>query len=750
LMNKMQAEDNHFKNYIDLLYEDRDRMHDIAPFLPDWLLGHISSESFLVECMEAFDLLDIDRSGGLSPDELLPVVVSLIGLDDASLSLERLNKFVSVFDADGNGVIQRDEFLEFVQFMEVMNFLASTTEGQQVEEAATIAAELDKCDALISALEQDVSNLPEVMSYLPRSMIDELSSNSFTTDCVAGFRDLDTSDNKVLEPAELFPFIIQLCEGHPMAVGPEECRQFAAIFDKDSNGVISLDEFSTLCKFIITMGYFKFTKEWREDTVYHSHDRIEMLLKLMQDHCDRLNEVLPLLPSALQEQLMSAEFAEAVMAHFDELDKDRSGSLEPKELVHVFVELTQANSLSITEEQVLRFVDIFDSENTGVISRSEFLNASRFVTIMDYLETEDGQAVQDYADISIGEKRVEEYLSMLEHDRNALPKVISLLPEAMFDYLVSDEFIEGCLEGFGELDADKNGTLEPAELFPVILEMSKAHPYSVDLAQCERFTAIFDMRGDGVIRIDEFIEFSRFFAIMSYMQSADGKRQCAEGLQVLEDSKKIEDLIQMLEQDRHDIRKVIPYLPEDLRAELLSEKFTVSCRDKFKELDVDASGSLEPSELYPILMDMTEAHHLALDLSQCERFTAIFDDAKSGYINLQEFVNFARFLLVMSFLQTEDGANILDLVNDNQMSTNAPSPTSQMPLSPQNMPPSPQIGHLNVDVEFYQQKSDKLGKENADQRRRLLEMEEAMRAMDERMELQECKLRHAGVDLNYS
>merc|ERR1719478_2134966 len=111
------------------------------------------------------------------------------------------------------------------------------------------------------------------------------------------------------------------------------------------------------------------------------------------------------------------------------------------------------------------------------------------------------------------------------------------------------------------------------------------------------------------------------------------------------------------------MRKVIPYLPEGLRDELLSDVFASTCLEKFKSLDKDGNGSLDPEELYPLILEMTDAHHYALDLEQCKQFTAIFDDAKTGVISQKEFVNFARFLMVMSYLGTEDGKKTLAIAN---------------------------------------------------------------------------------------
>jgi len=346
-------------------------------------------------------------------------------------------------------------------------------------------------------------------------------------------------------------------------------------------------------------------------------------------------------------------------------------------------------------------------------------------------------------------------LSMLERDREAIYKIIPLLPEAVFAELTSDAFVEECHDRFDQLDQDKNGTLEPSEIFPLIIELSQAHPYSIDIAQCERFTAIFDLRGDGVIRIDEFLDFARFLSIMSYMDSEEGRHEFAEGMQIMEDSKQIEDLITMLESDRQQIRMVIPYLPQELQHCLLSERFTKSCLDRFKKLDVDKSGSLEPSELFPVVLEMLESettiNSQCLDITQVERFVAIFDDEKTGVISQKEFVNFARFVMVMSFLRTGDGQLCIEMALEDQAM--AQGQLAIEPASPSNVsaPASPvAVGHMSVDLEYYQQKADRLAGENSEQRKRLQQMEERMRMMEERMEMQDNKLRHATIDLNNS
>mmetsp|Transcript_55998 Transcript_55998/g.92771 ORF Transcript_55998/g.92771 Transcript_55998/m.92771 type:complete len:1019 (+) Transcript_55998:3-3059(+) len=752
LLKEAHVENERFAEFLDILENDKERINDVVPFLPDWLVEHLTSDEFMDNCMDHFDALDVDFSGQLEAHELMPVILSLAKVNPLSVNQEKCKKFVMVFDKHGNGAILRDEFIEFAQFLAVMNFLSSTVEGQQVQEAATHVSDLNLLNTQIAALEADRSCLPQVMALLPRTLVDDLGSEGFAKECVEGFQELDKNGNKVLDPTEVFPLVMKLCEAHPVSVDYDTCKKFTQVFDKDRNGVISVDEFAEFCRFIIVMGYLYNTRDWHDVTVQMSRDKIEELLRIMTEHCDRLDEVMPLLPIDMQEELLSSEFAVHCMNYFTELDKDNSGVLEPKELIPVLISMCEAHPFALTKEQCLKFVDLFDTERNGVITRQEFVAFARFMMILAYLETEQGQ-------VALGEQKVEELLAMMERDRSSVHKIVPLLPQEVFDHLTSDEFITHCHDRFVALDADNSGTLDPGELFPVVQELSEAHPCSVDWEQCRRFTEIFDIHGDGVIRMDEFLDFARFLTIMSYLHSEDGQQKVGEGLTILGGSKQIDELLDMLKRDRQELRAVIPYLPDQLRDELLSEQFTMVCLKSFSELDKDGNGTLEPAELYPIIMDMTSAHSLSLDIEQCARFTDIFDDAKNGVINKDEFVNFVRFLMVMAFLHTEDGQRTLELaVIDMQEA----APVAEDPAvavveayegaatASSSVPEPEAMKHIELDLAFYKRKAEKLTEENDALRRQVQEMEAAMRKMEAHQEDLEMNLAHTAIELRAS
>mmetsp|Transcript_62861 Transcript_62861/g.97871 ORF Transcript_62861/g.97871 Transcript_62861/m.97871 type:complete len:184 (+) Transcript_62861:1-552(+) len=176
------------------------------------------------------------------------------------------------------------------------------------------------------------------------------------------------------------------------------------------------------------------------------------------------------------------------------------------------------------------------------------------------------------------------------------------------------------------------------------------------------------------------------------------------------------------------------------------------------------NGSLDPKELFPMLLDMTSADQCALDMSQCVKFAAIFDDDHNGVISKAELVNFARFLMIASYLETEEGQKVRQeaiksykqekatrglstSIEANRGSEVEPHTLAAVRSSANLPTASNELGHLTVDVEHYREKSKKLQCENDALRERLHNVEQQLRQMQSRVEEQDRQLRHADMDL---
>merc|ERR1719188_1833939 len=105
-------------------------------------------------CHQHFDELDVDKSGTLEPVELIPVIIDLCQALPDSLDLTKAERFTRLFDTHGNGVIMRDEFIEFAQFLTVMSFLESE-KGAKVKQKVDLTSGISKTKTLMARLEED-------------------------------------------------------------------------------------------------------------------------------------------------------------------------------------------------------------------------------------------------------------------------------------------------------------------------------------------------------------------------------------------------------------------------------------------------------------------------------------------------------------------------------------------------------------------------------------------------------------------
>lgn len=374
-----------------------------------------------------------------------------------------------------------------------------------------------------------------------------------------------------------------------------------------------------------------------------------------------LPDLLPFLPRELLGEIQSEAFRKRCEKDFAVLDENGTGVLEPRELYPVILNLSQARNWSLTEEHCRHFVEIFDIQGNGVITIEEYFSFAGFMLITAFMQTDEGAAVQLNMEMAQSAHEVEELLQMLEKDRSAVHKVIPMLPEDFYNQLIGNEFVMACHRRFLGLDQDKTNVLRPRELIPVVAELSDAFQHTITVSQCERFTNIFDIRGDGVLNLEEFLEFSRFLCIMVYLNTPEGKAACKDALQIMSDSAMVDQLLETLEHDPSKMHEAFAYLPENLKIELLSEHFTVDCMTHFQEVDKDGRGSLGPEEVYPVIVALSNSHEASLDLDQCRRFTAFFDTTGTGLITSNNFVDFARFLIVMAWLKSHEGQQVWNM-----------------------------------------------------------------------------------------
>lgn len=115
----------------------------------------------------------------------------------------------------------------------------------------------------------------------------------------------------------------------------------------------------------------------------------EMLANLRESR-DYLPEIIRSLPADLADFIRSPDFGRRCAESFVQMDVDGNGALDPGELFPVIAELAAqtAHPLNIDEVHCRTFLDIFDKDGNGLITRDEFFDFASFITAITYLEQE--------------------------------------------------------------------------------------------------------------------------------------------------------------------------------------------------------------------------------------------------------------------------------------------------------------------------------------------------------------------------
>jgi len=406
---------------------------------------------------------------------------------------------------------------------------------------------------------------------------------------------------------------------------------------------------------------------------------------------------------------MSESFTTSCRESFLALDIDGSGSLDSAELYPVILALSSSHPRSIDRDHCARFTSIYDRDGNGVISLDEFLNYARFVILAAYIqETDQSDNARLTADMEVGVRKTEDLIETLKQGRAQLANVIPRLPNAFKQEITSRKFAENCMDHFEELDLDNNHSLDAAELLPLIVELCGASPFSIDSEKCSRFACIFDVDKNGVIDKEEFIDFAQFLMIMAYLDTDQGKA-AVSGVNTAEESKNsVEDLLELLQVGRAQVGSVMPYLPQWFKQNLTDPEFIADCMQRFDQLDRDRNNALDASELFSVIVQLTDAHPFSIDQGLCQRFTNIFDVDKNGVITREEFVEYAQFMLIMAYLETAHGQETLE--------------------------------RSEADAEL-QVKVDHLARENTELRARSQGLEQIIQQMEARQQAQEERLK---------
>jgi Ca2+-binding EF-hand superfamily protein len=655
-----------------------------CPDLPEWLRITLVSEEFVLACQSEFDALDIDANGSLSPDELYPVIVALAEEHPITVGTQHCSYLSAIFDEDNNGVISRAEFVELVRFIFVVQWLQNQDRLEAVLRLHDVLSMMEKDVRYVKTNIDGIIASPDVGPWLR----DLFMSEDFPMECNKVYDELDSDGNGVLSRSELVPVLVQLTGEHPITITEEHCQQLLEIFDEDGNGTISRTEFAGIAQFVFVMQWLEDQKsvasaeqealEFQAEIAGGEY-RIAQIISMFKSDKAELKKQFgdiskcPDLPEWFRNELSSLEFETMCAEKFAGVDVDANGMLTLEELYPVIEEMTGEHPISVTLDHCQQLMDVVDSNKNGSISKDEFKEFIQFVCLVKWLEglAQEEAAIAEEVMVAAETMAIDAILDCWRFAQSSLKQHLGSiaqspdLPDWLRDVFKDPGFIAECERQFDTLDTNKNGTLQPEEVFPVIVELVAGRPVAVSSDHCMKFVEIFDDDKSGGLDRAEFADFVRFVCLMQWLEAEDAaQRQQAE---VAEDELRVHQLLDMMEEDSKAIKKNFkrasqcPDMPDWMRDQFAQEEFTALCNEKYDALDADGNGTLSPDELYPMILELSGGHPMSVTTDHCKRLIKMFDEEQKGVFSRREFVDFVKFIWLQLWLEQQRLQQMMEL-----------------------------------------------------------------------------------------
>ena len=180
-----------------MIKEIRDDKAMVAQYmaqLPADVSSVLSSPAFGISCREKFDALDLNNSGVLEPEQLIPIIVELSHGHKWALTEQHVIDFTALFDVKENGVIDREEFRELCTFVAVMRYLDSLA-AELESNAAPLSPEVADIRRALPGMDDEVNKFPDANFH------EENNKMEWRTDDIPGFLKTLRSDPSSMDEA---------------------------------------------------------------------------------------------------------------------------------------------------------------------------------------------------------------------------------------------------------------------------------------------------------------------------------------------------------------------------------------------------------------------------------------------------------------------------------------------------------------------------------------------------------------------
>jgi hypothetical protein len=377
-------------------------------------------------------------------------------------------------------------------------------------------------------------------------------------------------------------------------------------------------------------------------------DRLE--LKSQADmHCGN-----PTIPAFIHASLHDQKFISMCLGRFDALDVNGKHALAVTETFSLILELSLEQPVSVTYDDCIRFLDIFDPENEGVLRRCEFLCFLKFVWFMRWLDCRKQEATASSA-ATTAAGPADDGITLPDPITAAIDDGTSTSNDARGfkqpSYVVADfiqktfqseqAFSAMLLRKFDTIDANrKAGVLLPSEVFSLVLELSSQYPWDVTSDLCARCLELFTTSQKDVLTRDEICDFVKFVWFMRWLESKNEHDMAATDPATLE-SVPADDKIFTQQEDA----------------------FIATCHQKFDAVDVDRKGELSHSEIFRVVLELSVGQSVSVKYDDCIRLMAIFDSEKSS-LSKDEVCDFVKFVWFMRRLESQEGPATLSQTSE--------------------------------------------------------------------------------------
>lgn len=612
------------------LQTGKSQLGPVLERLPSEFVDFVTNDAFLEDAMRQFDALDSDCNGRLTPNELWPVVARLSGAyDGINVKYQHCVRLSTLFDANRDGAIDREEFVEFTQYVIAWHYVhALGTFGDIASADEHPSGSIDgkiRMEQFLKLVAERCINVGSMMKLLPSDVATFLTSEDFERQCISKYQALDVNGDCRLTPEELAPLVVDIARDEEIAqeITLQDCCQLNALFDREAKGFVALGEFTDLCRAVIA------ASKLREFETADVHSALGLLSNGIQF----IDSVFRVIPRGLATFLESPDFRNRCAEKFETLDVNNCNSLSHNELWPIIMELADLrDGMVVTPEHCSRLLELFDADSNGVLDCEEFLSFTRFVFAMRHLESlklsidtalSRQQQDEEGNGPAVRPRSTREVLAAIEAGKADVPKLITKLPRHLLHFLVSDEFKNESAARFNHV-SPSHDSLSPEQLKPVVAKLAKTHlGVTLDDDASDWLARIFtDAR--GLVSVDNFVDMSQTIVATSYVLRSENQRLEATTSATRLGRAGLEDVLKQL-------------LPGDTAEFIKSEDFQKRCMERYDQ----GAEALTSKQLFPIIREIAGSHVVV----RPEEFYAITNAFSAGVIRRDEFVSFTALIV---------------------------------------------------------------------------------------------------------